>query len=208
MKTTSPQVDAYIARSAEFARPILERIRKVFHKGCPELEETIKWGVPHFDYKGIMGGMAAFKQHVSFGFWKGELMSDPQGLFKADPKQSMCAVKASKPADLPPEKVLVAYVKQAAKLNDEGKKVSRMTGKGTRKDAKDIKPPADLLAALKKNKKALAAFEGFNYSNRKDYVEWITEAKQEATRQKRLATAIEWMAAGKPRNWKYMKGRC
>lgn len=122
MKKASPEFDAYIAKSAAFARPILKRIRTLFHRACPSIEEKIKWGFPHFEYKGMVGSMAAFKQHVSFGFWKGKLLSDPHKLFA-------------------------------------------VMGKTT----------------------------------------WITEAKQEEARSKRLATAIEWMTQGKPRNWKYMK---
>lgn len=200
MKNTSKAVDAYIAKSAPFARPILERVRRVFHKGCPEVTEGMKWGTPFFEYKGMLGGMAAFKEHCRLIFWKAQLMRDPDGLFVD--KGSMGALKIASVDELPPEKVLVAYVKEAAALNENNVKAPRPQQKPA---AKELVVPDYFAAALRKNKKALATFEKFSYSHRKEYVEWITEAKQEATRAKRLATAIEWLAEGKPRNWKYMK---
>ncbi len=196
----SARVDAYIAKSADFAQPILRKIRKLFHQGCPRIEERIKWGCPHFDYKGMLGGMAAFKKHVSFGFWKSRLMSDPKKLFTTGPKASMCVIKAGSPADLPPDRVFIQYVKEAAALNDGDVKAPRTPAK-TRKP---LRTPADLTAALKKNAKAHATFAAFSPSRKGEYIQWITEAKRDETRRKRLATAIQWMAAGKPRNWKYM----
>ncbi len=205
MKNTIPEVDAYIEKSADFAKPILEKLRKVFHKADPNIQEVIKWSVPHFEHDGLVGGIAAFKKHVSLGFWKSKEMDDPHDLFDGDPKASMCAVKFSDVKDVPSEKVLVAYVKQAVKLNVDKSKTPKSTAKKTakKKVAKKITVPADLKAALTKNKKAQATFDGFSYTNRKEYVEWITEAKRDATREKRLKQAIEWMAEGKSRNWKY-----
>jgi uncharacterized protein YdeI (YjbR/CyaY-like superfamily) len=200
MKSTSPEVDAYIAKSAEFARPILQRIRRLFHEGCPNLEETIKWGAPHFEYKGLLGCMAAFKQHVSYGFWKGQLLSDPHRLFSGTGNSGMSGAKVTQESDLPPDSVLKEYVREAAALNESGVQLPRP--KRTR-ETKEVEVPDYFLAALKKNKRAHATFERFSYSQRKEYVEWITEAKQEATRQRRIATAIEWLAEGKSRNWKY-----
>ncbi len=196
----SARIDAYIAKSADFAKPILRKIRKLFHQACPQLEEQIKWGCPHFDYKGMLGGMAAFKNHVSFGFWKSKLMSDPKKLFTTGPKASMCVIKAGSPAELPPDRVLIQYVKEAASLNDKDIKAPRTPAR-TRKP---LQTPADLTAALKKNAKARATFTAFSPSRKGEYIQWITEAKRDETRRKRLATAIQWMAAGKPRNWKYM----
>lgn len=196
----SARVDVYIAKSADFAQPILRKIRKLFHKGCPKLEERIKWGCPHFDYKGMLGGMAAFKNHVSFGFWKSRLMSDPHKLFVTGPKASMCVIKVSAPADLPPDRVLVQYVKEAVALNDSGVKTPRSAAKAK----KPPQAPADLTAALKRNAKARAAFAAFSPSQKREYITWLTEAKRDETRRKRLATAVEWMAQGKTRNWKYM----
>jgi uncharacterized protein YdeI (YjbR/CyaY-like superfamily) len=196
MKNTSPDVDRYIAKAAPFAQPILEKIRKGFHKANPNIVETIKWSVPHFEYKGPLAGMAAFKQHVRFGFWKASLMDDPHGIAGDTPAGKHFASVN----DLPSEKVLVEYVRQAIALNEKGEKVARAPRE--KRDEADV--PADLAAALKKSPKAKKAFDAFSPSHRREYVEWITEAKQEATRQKRLAQAIEWIGEGKSRNWKYM----
>jgi uncharacterized protein YdeI (YjbR/CyaY-like superfamily) len=195
MSTKDIRIDAYIARSAEFARPILKHLRALVHEGCPDVEETMKWSAPHFDYKGSLAGMAAFKAHCAFGFWKGSLIVpgsvEAMGQFG----------RITKVGDLPKDKILVSYVRKAAKLNEDGVKVKRPL----KHPKKDIPMPADLAAALKKDLKARATFASFRPSHKREYLEWITEAKGEATRKKRLATAIEWMAEGKPRHWKYMK---
>lgn len=196
-----PEVDAYIAKSAPFAQPILERIRDAFHAAHPDVQEVMKWSVPHFDYKGPLGMMAAFKQHVGWGFWKSKLMSDPKGILSPE-RTGMGGNRVNDLKELPSKKVIVEYVKEAIRLNEEGVKVERAP---STRSAKPLEVPGDLAAALKKDKKARATFDKFPPSHQREYVEWITEAKQEATRQKRLAQAIEWMAEGKPRNWKYMK---
>jgi uncharacterized protein YdeI (YjbR/CyaY-like superfamily) len=201
MAKKNPEVDAYIDKSAAFAQPILKKIRRLFHKGCPGAEEVIKWGVPHFEYQGMMGGMAAFKNHVSYGFWKAKLMSDPAGLFGGDTQASMCQKKITSVADLPPDETFIAYVKEAAALNDQGLRPTQPPRKPARKRA----PPPYFAAALRRNKQAHATFEGFSAGHRNEYIEWITEAKRTETRDKRIAQAIEWLAEGKPRNWKYMK---
>ena len=201
MKNHSPEFDAYIANSAEFARPILEKIRKLFHQACPEIEETMKWSFPHFEYKGIVGSMAAFKQHVGWGFWKAALLKDPHKLFTRMGDTSMGGAKVTDVSQLPSDKIVLGYIREAVTLNEQGVKAP-----APKKKLKgELEVPDYFMAALKKNKKALATFEAFSPSNKREYVEWVTEAKQEATREKRLATAIEWMAEGKPRNWKYMK---
>ena len=199
---TSPRVDAYIAKSADFAQPILSQIRRLFHKASPKIEETIKWGVPHFEHNGLVGGMAAFKHHVSFGLWKGKFLNDPQGIL-GDAKASMCTVKAKTVSELPADKILIAFIKEAVKLNEHDAKSPKPKVKKTAK--KKLVVPAYFLSALKKNKKAFATFEAFTPGKRKEYVEWVTTPKQEATRKTRLATAVQWMAEGKPKNWKYMK---
>ena len=201
MKNTSPEVDRYIEKAAPFAQPILKRIRSAFHKANADVTETIKWGFPHFEYKGVLGSMAAFKAHVSWGFWKGRLMSDPLGILPAVGETSMSAQKVTGLADLPSEKDIIAYVQEAVRLNEEGAKLDR----GPRKARGELAIPDDFASALKKNAAAKKTFDGFSASHRREYIEWITEAKQEATRQKRLAQAIEWMAEGKARNWKYAR---
>ena len=196
----APAVDTYIAKSADFARPILMRVRAAMHKACPQIEETIKWGAPHFEYKGVVACMAAFKQHASFGFWKQKLMDDSAGIFPAPGDSSMGGKKIRSAAELPSNAVLIRYIKAAVALNEKGAKVPRPQ----KKKRPPPKPSADLVAAFKKNPKARAAFERFSPSPQHEYVEWLTEAKQEATRVRRLEQAIQWMAEGKTRNWKYI----
>lgn len=193
----NPAVDAYIAKSAEFARPILKRLRALMHKACPTVEETIKWGVPHFEYKGVIAGMAAFKQHAAFGFWKRRLMKDPAGFFSKG-ESGMGGRKIRSVDELPSDAVLHGYMREAVALNEQGATVPRSTRKKP-----PVRVPPYLAAALKKNAKARRTFENFSASQRREYVEWLTDAKREATRERRLATAIEWMAKGKARNWKY-----
>jgi uncharacterized protein YdeI (YjbR/CyaY-like superfamily) len=193
----NPAVDAYIAKSADFARPILKRLRALMHKACPKVEETMKWGVPHFEYKGVIAGMAAFKQHTAFGFWKRRLMKDPAGFFSKG-ESGMGGRKIRSLDELPSDTVLLGYIREAVALNEQGAKVPRSTRRKP-----PVKMPPYLTAALKKNAKARKTFEGFSPSQQREYVEWLIDAKQDATRERRLATAIEWMAQGKTRNWKY-----
>jgi len=206
----SQEVDAYIVNAAGFAKPILRKIRSAFHKACPRVEETMRWSMPHFDHCGILGSMAAFKHHVSFGFWKGSQLKDPQGLFNGIGKTNMVMVKIGSIEELPSEKVLTSYIKEAARLNERETSAPKTKKARTSPKAavvkKTMKPPKDLRAALLKNKKAKATFDRFSRSHRKEYVEWITEAKRPETRRKRLATAVQQMAAGKSKNWKYIKG--
>jgi uncharacterized protein YdeI (YjbR/CyaY-like superfamily) len=198
-----PEVDAYIDRAQPFARPILKKLRTLFHKACPRLEEKIKWGMPSFEYKGLLGGMAAFKHHVSWGFWKASLLNDPKGIMKSSASSPMSGGSPKELSELPDEDYILDLVRQAVVLNDRGVKIPKRSGKP--KPA--AKVPPDLLAALKKNAKARATFEQFSPSHRREYIEWITEARQDETRKRRLAQAIEWMAEGKPRNWKYMNAK-
>ncbi|HXG54133.1 MAG TPA: YdeI/OmpD-associated family protein [Vicinamibacterales bacterium] len=195
MPTKDPRVDAYIAQAQPFARPILRHLRKVVHAGCPDVVETMKWRMPHFDYKGPFSGMAAFKAHCTFGFWKASLL---EGLANNGEAMGQFGCIRSL-ADLPPEKTLLTLVTQAVKLNDEEVKVKR----APKAPKAPITVPAGFAAALKKHKKAQAAFDAFSPSHRREYVEWIAEAKQDATRDRRIAQAMEWMTEGKSRHWKY-----
>lgn len=197
------RVDEYIAKAQDFAKPILNHLRELVHKACPDVEETMKWSFPHFDYKGMMCDMAGFKQHCTFGFWKASIMKDPDKILAVATKHSMGHFdRLTSLKDLPADKIMIAYIKEAARLNDEGIKVEK---KPVTKEKKELVVPDYLTAALKKNKAAQATFDAFSYSKKKDYVEWLTEAKTDETRNKRLATAVEWMAEGKSRNWKYEK---
>lgn len=201
MATKDKRIDAYIAKSADFAKPILNHLRKLVHTSCPDVEETMKWSFPHFDYKGeMMCSMAAFKQHCVFGFWKASLMKDPSLLENAKAETAMGHMgRITLIKDLPSDKKMMAYIKEAMKLNEEGKKVV----KAKPSVKKDVVVPDYFAAALKKNKKAFATFEAFSPSSKREYVEWVDEAKTDETRNKRLNQSIEWMAEGKKRNWKY-----
>lgn len=198
MGTRDPRVDAYVAKSADFARPILEHLRGAVHEGCPDVEEAMKWSFPHFVYRGMLCSMASFKEHCAFGFWKGALVLEQDGRSAEAMGQFG---RITKLADLPPRKVLVAYVKKAARLNDEGVKAPRPAR--PKRPASGIRVPADFAAALKKNKRAFSTFNAFSPSHKREYLTWVTEARGEDTRQRRLETAIAWMSEGKTRNWKY-----
>jgi uncharacterized protein YdeI (YjbR/CyaY-like superfamily) len=198
MGTQDDRVDTYIAKSAAFARPILTHLRKVVHAACPDVEETMKWSHPHFMYKGMLCSMVSFKEHCSFGFWKSLLIVQNGG---GEIEKAMGQFgRITKLSDLPAQSILSGYIKEAMKLNEAGIKTpARSRPKGP----KEVVVPDDLATALQRNKAARATFEGFSPSHKREYVEWLTEAKTEATRARRLETALEWMAEGKPRNWKY-----
>lgn len=200
MTQRNPAVDAFIAGAPAYARPIFTRVRAAFHAGCPQLEERIKWGVPSFEYKGMLGGMAVFKRHVSFGFWKSRLMADFEKTFGRPGRASAMGARVESVRDLPAKGVLVAFVKEARRLNDEGIKEPK---RARPQRSPRVAVPADLKAALARNARAGAAFAAFSPSHKREYVEWITEAKRPATRAKRLATTLSWLAAGKHRNWRY-----
>lgn len=194
------RVDQYIAKQADFAKPILTHIREVIHKACPEVEETIKWGAPAFEYKGPICGIAGFKAHCALFFTKASLFKDAE-LLKANQAEAMGHIgKITSIKDLPSQKILSGYVKEAMKINESGLKVPKK-----KVVAEDIIVPDELTKALNKNREAKAVFDAFSPSHRKEYVSWITEAKTETTRDKRIATTIEWLLEGKDRNWKYRK---
>lgn len=200
MPTTDPRVDAYIEESKDFAKPILVHIRSLVHDTCPDVTETIKWSFPHFDYKGMFCSMASFKEHCAFGFWKHSLMDDA-----ALPSEKTAMGSFGRIAsitDLPDDKTMKKLIVKAVKLNDDSVKVVKTKLVPERKE---LVVPEMLLEALARDKNASETFSNFTYSKKKDYVEWITEAKTNATREKRLATAIEWLAEGKARRWKYEK---
>ena len=200
MGTKDSRVDAYIANAQPFAQPILKHIRPIVHAGCPGVQETMKWSHPHFDHKGNFCAMAGFKQHCTFGFWKGALL---RGKVKGVPAGGDDAMgqfgRIGSLDDLPDEKTLTKIVQAAARLNDDYVAVPRRKAK----PKPPLKVPPYFTAALKKNKKAFAAFQAFPPRHRREYVEWITEAKTEETRARRMETALEWIAEGKGRNWKY-----
>ena len=195
-------IDAYIARSADFAKPILNHIRELVHKTCPEVEEKMKWSFPHFDFKGeMMCSMAAFKQHAAFGFWKAVLMKDPALTETAKSEVAMGHLgRLTSVKDLPSDKKMTAWIKEAMFLNEKGIKLPAKVKPAA---TKELTIPDYFIKALIKNKKAKQTFDAFAYSHKKEYVMWISEAKTEDNRNKRMATALEWLSEGKSRNWKY-----
>ncbi|WP_406825875.1 YdeI/OmpD-associated family protein [Pedobacter sp. KACC 23697] len=199
---TSVQVDQYIINSAEFAIPILDHLRNLVHKADARIEEKIKWGMPFFDYKGTVCHMASFKHHCAFGFWKGALINDEYGIFK-ERSESMGALgKIKSFDDLPADEILIAYIQQAIQLNEENIK---LPSKPKSTEKKEIIVPEYFMEALQEDPAALAVFQNFSPSNKKDYILWLEEAKTEATRLKRLETTLLWLAEGKTRMWKYKK---
>ena len=197
------RVDEYIAKSAPFAREVLTKLRMMVHRAAPDVEETIKWGMPFFLSKGkILGNMAAFKAHCSFGLWGGGEMAAAlrrDGVLSGEGMGSLGKIGGID--DLPSDDVLLGYLKQALALVESGggkKKVARPAA--TRET---IVVPEDLAAALRKNKAAKATFEAFSPSRKREYTEWVAEAKRPETRERRVLQAMEWMAEGKDRNWKY-----
>jgi uncharacterized protein YdeI (YjbR/CyaY-like superfamily) len=193
-----PRIDAYLAKAAPFARPILSHLRALVHRACPEATETIKWGMPFFEHHGLLCSLAAFKEHCGFGFHH-QGMDELIGRDRAPSEAAMGSFgRITRREDLPPDAVLIRYVKQAAQLNAAG-----APARPVRKSKPSLPVPADLAAALKANRAAATTFENFAPSHRREYIEWITGAKREETRAKRLATTLEWLTTGKQRNWKY-----
>jgi len=199
MPATDPRVDAYIDNAQDFAKPILNHLRKLVHEACPDVQETMKWSFPHFDYKGMMCSMASFKEHCAFNFWKQVLLE--QSAFPAEKTAMGSFGRITSLKDLPSDKTLKKLIVDAARLNDQGVKVNKTVSK----EKRELVVPDILMSALATNALAAETFNNFPYSKKKEYVDWITEAKTDATRDKRLGSTIEWLAEGKARNWKYEK---
>ncbi len=199
MGKKSLEVNAYIANAEKWAQPILKKIRKLFHHACPEITESMKWGVPHFEFQGIVAGMAAFNAHIKLGFWKSKLMDDPANLFVGRSSGSMTNIKLESLDELPSDDVLTGYIAQACALNASGKKLPR-----PERTPKAMPPmPEGFRQALDKSQVASQVFSKLSPSHQREYIEWIAEAKREQTANKRTKQAIEWLAEGKSRNWKY-----
>jgi hypothetical protein len=196
MGSRDPRIDVYIEKAAPFARPILAHLREVVHAACPEAKETLKWRSPAFEHHGILCGMAAFQKHCVFGFWKHELVV---GGDRSAAEAMGSFGRLTKLSDLPSRAALARFVKKAAKLNEDGVETPRP--KRAPKPAIRMHPA--LKTALARNARATATYDGFPPSAKREYLEWIAEAKGDATRARRIAQAVEWMAAGKRRNWKY-----
>lgn len=196
----NPLIDTFIQKAQPFAQPILIYLREVVHEACPQIEEKIKWGMPHFDYKGeMLCNMAAFKKHCAFGFWKAALMNDKTLLYNAQTETAMGHLgKITSIKDLPSKAKLMAYIKEAMQLNDAGIKVPKL-----KKESIELPTPKELQEVLNENKTAKLVWDKFAPSHKKEYIQWIVEAKTDATKQKRILQALEMMQKGKHKNWKY-----
>ncbi len=200
MASHDKRIDAYIENSAEFARPILEHLRAVVHEACPDVEETMKWSFPYFTYHGMLCGMASFKQHCTFGFWKAKQMAELSG----NPGTAMGDFgRIAQLKDLPAKATLKRLIKQAMAINDSPPPVAA-AAKPRRSAKPELIAPDAFLEALAKNKKAKATFDAFSPSHRREYVEWILEAKREETVSKRIEESLRMLSEGKPRHWKYI----
>ena len=197
MGKKDPRIDAYIAKARPFARPVLRKLRALAHKADPEVEEAVRWAMPTFVHNGIVFGMAAFKRHAAVWFWKGKLILDHSGRRADEAMGNFGRITSLK--DLPSDRQLTGYIKKAVKLNLTGAKVPGRT----KRKAVPRRVSTDLGAALKKNADASTAFKGMSASHRNEYVEWITGAKREETRKKRVSTAVLWLARGRSMNWRY-----
>lgn len=201
MEQYDSRVDAYIARSADFAKPIIIHLRRLVHEASPELKETIKWSCPFFDHHGPVCQLAAFKQHCAFGFWKAGLMDDPYQLLNQEADTAGNLGRITTISDLPADEILIQYIRQALSLNIEGVKNPPKTKPQAEKTELTI--PLYFIEILNQNLLVKEQFEKFSPSQKKEYIAWFEDAKTEATKVKRLETAIEWIEEGKSRNWKY-----
>ena len=193
---TDPRIDAYIDdKAADFAKPILRHLRAMVHEACPDCEETLKWSMPTFMYKGkILAGLASFKAHATFGYWNDSML-------QADEKNRSAMGQFGRLTsldDLPPRETLIALTRKSMALVDSGAKIERR-----REPKAPLAVPQDLQAAIDAAPAAKATWDAFPPSCQREYVEWVTEAKRDETRSKRLAQTMEWLTEGKRRNWKY-----
>lgn len=202
----NPKVDAYVAKAAPFAQPVLAHLRGLIHKACPDVTEEMKWSRPFFLHGGvILCNVSAFKQHCSFGFWGAEIgkVLRAGGVIQDGGMGSLGRITSV--TDLPSDKAMLGYIREAAALIDSGQGENRIVAarRVVKAPKATIEPPGAFMIALKKNKPASKNFDGFSPSCKREYVEWIVDAKRDETRNRRIAQAVEWIAEGKQRNWKY-----
>jgi uncharacterized protein YdeI (YjbR/CyaY-like superfamily) len=204
MEQYDNRLDAYIEKSADFAKPVLTYIRQLVHEASPLIGETIKWGFPFFDYKGPVCMMMGFKKHCAFGFWKAGTLTDPEHVLKLGDEKAGSFGNILTIADLPSKEILINFILQGIERNEKGVKFKVATKKTPEVKA-ELVTPEYFLEFLSQNLAARNTFDNFSYSHKKEYAEWIVDAKTDATRQKRMETALEWISAGKSRHWKYQK---
>ena len=205
MEQYDHRIDAYISKKPAFAQPILTHLRELMHSVSPLITETIKWGHPFFEYKGTLANMAAFKEHCAFGFWGSSGIIDNYGVIQRSGEKEAAGNfgRITQLSDLPSDEILIDFIKQTMALNEKGGQSPARKAAAAKPPKAEIPVPDYFIAALGENPRALAAFHSFSPSHKREYLEWIIDAKTEPTRQKRIETALEWMAEGKSRNWKY-----
>ena len=185
----NPKVDAYIDKQQDFAKPILKHVRKLAHEALPRAEEALKWGVPYFTVNGKNAvGMAAFKKHASVMVCSTETAGGGMGNFG----------KLTDVSQLPGDEELIRQFRESAEAVQ-----SPETSQPKTKPV--LAMPDDLASAIADTPSAQEVFDGFTDAQRRDYIEWVMSAKRQPTREKRVATAAEWIGEGKKRNWKYEK---
>ncbi|GAA4922891.1 YdeI/OmpD-associated family protein [Mucilaginibacter defluvii] len=208
MPTYDPRIDAYIDKAADFAKPILMHLRDLAHRTVPEIAETTKWSMPFFECNGPVCYIAAFKNHCAFGFWKSSRLSDPHKVLHEEEGSGAGSFgKITRLADLPADEILIEYIAEMVAINAQEQEEKKPTVKKPviSKTSAPVETPAYFMQLLTQNPQAMAVFEKFSPSSKKEYISWFTEAKTEATLQKRLEQAMEWISEGKQRNWKYQK---
>jgi uncharacterized protein YdeI (YjbR/CyaY-like superfamily) len=200
MANKDKRIDVYIDNSPDFARPVLIHLRHLVHTACPNVEETTRWGFPHFDHKGMMCSMASFKNHCAFGFWKASLMKDAEVLIYNNQKAMGHAGKIQRLPDLLSDHIIILQIKEAMELNEDGIKLPERKNEDKRPL---IITPDSLKKEFVRNRKASNTYKNLNFAHKTEYIEWIEDAKNEVIKQKRILTTIEWLMEGKTRNWKY-----
>jgi uncharacterized protein YdeI (YjbR/CyaY-like superfamily) len=203
MSAFHPEISEYIARSADFAQPILIELRAIVHSFCPEVKETMKWSFPNFEYKGsILCSMASFKQHCAFSFWLGSHLKDEYGILQERKTEGMGHLgKIRSLDDVPSPDKLGPLILQAMSLIDQGVKLQKTPPK----TQKELLIPEILIKALEENPAAKTVFDNFSFSHKREYVDWLNDAKTAATLNKRLDTTISNLREGKSKEWKYRK---
>ncbi|HWF14171.1 MAG TPA: YdeI/OmpD-associated family protein [Candidatus Acidoferrales bacterium] len=200
----NPKVDAYIAKVQPFAEPILNHLRELVHKGCPGVEESIKWGMPFFEHRGeILCCMAAFTKHCRFGFWGKEIRVVLREAKVTGMNSTGWFERITRADELPTDKRMIDWVRQAAVLIESGNHTSPIAARNKKAKKPTVEMSKEFATALRKSKKAKVVFAAFSPSCKREYVDWIADAKRPETRDKRITTAIEWISQGKQRHWKY-----
>ncbi|MEO7214717.1 YdeI/OmpD-associated family protein [Mucilaginibacter sp.] len=206
MEQYDTRIDAYIEKSADFAKPILKHLRELVHRASPEIMETIKWSAPFFEYNGILCHMMAFKQHLGFGFWKADTLPDPHQILHLEGGEAAGSLgRISSLADLPDDDILIWYIRQAMLLKGapNAKPKAQPAKPATASATATLTTPDYLTELLAQTPAAKEYFDKFSQSQKKEYITWFEDAKSEATREKRLKEGLEWISEGKTRHWKY-----